>query len=273
MIRIIADSTSEFSVKQAKEYNIDIVPLSVVFEEKTYLDWVELEAVKFYELLETKDYPTTSQPSPSQFYDMFKKYSDDEIIFIGISGDLSGTVQSARIAAADFKNRIEIIDGRQAAICTRLLVKKAIQLRDEGKDIDTIVNTVKGLIEKVTLIAGFDTLEYLVKGGRLSKASGMAGNILKIKPIIGIEEGKIVQLGKSRGTKAMIENCIDKANTLGINTDEEIIVGYTKDIDNALKLKEGLEAKGYTISEVVEIGAVIGVHAGPGACAMAFVRK
>lgn len=275
MIRIVTDSTSDFTLEETKIFNIDMVPLSVVFNEGSFLDRVELDTDTFYSMLETKDYPTTSQPSPSQFYDTYKKYkgTEDEIIYIGISGDLSGTVQSARIGSLEFENKIEIIDSKLAAISTRLLILKAIRLRDEGKSFDDIVSEIKSLQTKTKLIAGFDTLEYLVKGGRLSKVAGAAGSLLKIKPLIGIEEGKLVQIGKTRGTKAMIASIVEKAKDANIDTTQDIIIGYTKDKENALKLKEALETEGFNITEVVEIGAVVGVHAGPGACAIAFVVK
>ena len=274
MIRIVTDSTSDFTVEEAKKYNIDMVPLSVVFGEETYLDRVELDCATFYDMLKTKEYPTTSQPAPSQFYDVYKKYDEtDEIIVIGISGELSGTIKSARIASLDFKNKFEVYDSKLAAIATRILVMKAIRLRDEGKSFDEIVKAIHDLQPKIDLYAGFDTLEYLVKGGRISKVVGTTGSLLKIKPLISLEEGKVVQVGRARGTKAMISSVVDKSIEVGIDDSEDVIVGYTKDKENALKLKEALEEKGINVTEVVEIGAVIGVHAGPGACAVAFVKK
>lgn len=274
MIRIMTDSTSDFTIEEAKQLNIDVVPLNIVFKEKSYLDRVELGSREFYELLVSKDYPTTSQPSPSQFYDVYKKYEEtnDDIIFIGISGELSGTIQSAKIASFDVKNRVEIIDSRVAAMPLKLLVNKAVKLRDENKSCEEIVNTIKSMIDKTVLYAGFDTLEFLVKGGRLSKVAGFAGTLLKVKPIIGLNDGKLEVVTKARGYKQMINSLFEKAMSHKIDTSEPIYLGYTKNNEGALILKSLLEEKGYKVEQIVEIGAVVGVHAGPGACAIGFVE-
>lgn len=275
MIRIITDSTTDFTLEEIKQFNVDVVPLSVVFSDRSYKDRFELESKEFYELLENNEYPTTSQPAPSLFYDVYKKYENtgDEILVIGISAGLSGTIQSARIAAMDFKQRIEIIDSRLVSLCAQQVVLKAIKLRDEGKDLDTIIAEINRMIPKTRLVAGFDTLEYLVKGGRLSKVAGAAGTFLKIKPMLGIYDGLLKQITKTRGMKAMIQAIVEKMKESDIDKDELVILGYTKNPENALKLKEALETEGYKIDKMIEIGSVIGVHAGPLACAITFLEK
>lgn len=275
MIRIVTDSTADFTFEEMKELNIDVVPLKVIFKDKTYLDGVELKSKEFYQLLETKDYPTTSQPAPSQYYDVFKKYevADEDVIYIGVSSKLSGSLQSANIAKADVKNRIEIIDTYNVALPLQILTRKAVKLRDEGKSTDEIVKEIETLKNKVVLYAGFDTLEYLVKGGRISKVAGFAGTLLKIKPIIGVNDGKLEVISKTRGYKQMINSIFEITSKHNINKNEEIHIGYTKNDAGALQLKGLLEESGYKVGYVVEIGAVVGVHAGPGALAIAFVDE
>ncbi len=275
MIRIVTDSTADLTAQEIKDLNIDVVPLNVVFKDRSYLDGVELDPKTFYKLLEEKDYPTTSQPAPSQFYDVFKKYAetDDEIICINISGELSGTAQSAKIAGMDFKNKIEIIDSMTAALPVKLLLYKAVELRDAGKPFEEIISTINSIKDRAVLCAGFDTLEYLVKGGRLSKVAGFAGTLLKIKPIIGVKDGKLEVITKTRGRKQMIQTILEIALSHKIDSDEPLFIGYTKEESGALELKKLLEEKGYKITLVYEIGAVIGVHAGPGAVAIGFFKK
>ncbi len=275
MIRIVTDSTADFTFEEMKELNIDVVPLKVIFKDITYLDGVELKSKEFYQLLETKDYPTTSQPAPSQYYDVFKKYevADEDVIYIGVSSKLSGSLQSANIAKADVKNRIEIIDTYNVALPLQILTRKAVKLREEGKSTDEIVKEIETLKNKVVLYAGFDTLEYLVKGGRISKVAGFAGTLLKIKPIIGVNDGKLEVISKTRGYKQMINSIFEITSKHNINKNEEIHIGYTKNDVGALQLKGLLEESGYKVGYVVEIGAVVGVHAGPGAVAIAFVDE
>ena len=275
--KIITDSTADL-LPQWRE-KVSVVPLTLNFGEEVYVDGVTIGHKEFYEkLVETDTLPTTSQASPTVFADVFSQLrKGEEAVVITLSAALSGTYQSAMIAAADFDN-IYVVDSRSAAIGGGILVARAIELAEQGlsgKEIATILEEEKN---KIVLMALVDTLEYLKRGGRVSKTVAFAGSILDIKPVIALDEGKIVMLGKARGSKQgnnLLVQQIEKAG--GVDFSKPLLLGYTGLSDTLLKKyiadsrhlwAEGVEQVPYTT-----IGSVIGTHAGPGAVAVAFFKK
>lgn len=281
MIKIITDSTADISLDYAKELNVGIVPLTVIIEGKEYKDRVNLQPEEFYQLLDEKDVtPTTSQPSPQDFlnaYDEGVKNKDDIIVFT-LSSKISGTYQSANIAKdlAEYEN-IYVIDTLSTIPAQRIMVEKACELRNQGKSAKEIVEFMEEYKHRVKLFAVVDTLEYFYKGGRLSKSTATIGNLLKMKPIVSLVDGKLELVAKSRGTKKATAKVVDLINEAGeIDFNEPIYLGYTGSDDKMEKfeaiLREELGFKnkevGYTI-----IGPTIGTHAGPGAKAIIYVEK
>lgn len=275
--KIITDSTADL-LPQWRE-KVSVVPLTLNFGEEVYVDGVTIGHKEFYEkLVETDTLPTTSQASPTAFADVFSQLrKGEEAVVITLSAALSGTYQSAMIAAADFDN-IYVVDSRSAAIGGGILVARAIELAEQGlsgKEIATILEEEKN---KIVLMALVDTLEYLKRGGRVSKTVAFAGSILNIKPVIALDEGKIVMLGKARGSKQgnnLLVQQIEEAG--GVDFSKPLLLGYTGLSDTLLKKyiadsrhlwAEGVEQVPYTT-----IGSVIGTHAGPGAVAVAFFKK
>ncbi|WP_304819402.1 DegV family protein, partial [uncultured Clostridium sp.] len=182
MIKIITDSTSDIDIEYAKTLKIEIVPLKVIIDGKDYKDRIDLQPSNFYELLEKSSVlPTTSQPSPQDFLDLYEdaKNQGDSIIVITLSSQVSGTYQSACIAKdlADYNN-IYVIDSFNATQGLRLIVEKAVKLRNEGKSVQEIVNIIEEYKHRVHILAVVDTLEYFYKGGRLSKTSATMGTLL-----------------------------------------------------------------------------------------------
>ena len=283
MLRIITDSTSDISVEKAKEMKIDVVALNVVFNQQSYRDGIDINNQEFYERLETaKILPSTSQPSPEAFVKLFEdvKANKQEAIVLLLSSKISGTVQSAKIAKdlVDYQH-IHIIDSLQTTISLHLLVTIATTLRKEGKDTQSIINQINELIPRTKLLAYVDTLDYLVKGGRLSKTVGMTGKMLHIKPIVTLKDGSLVVLKKARGTNKATNMIVDYLSTnqnYQIDHNYPLFYGYTGN-------DEGLELFISTIQEkrqltnkpfvVKAIGSVIGTHAGPGAKAFSFIAK
>ena len=287
-IKIITDSTSEISQGEAQKADIALVPIKTIFADREYREGIDLMADEFYRKLEAADeLPTTSQPSPGDFEVVYRealnadnKSSDlNELIVITISSKLSGTWQSACLAkeviAAEDKEaaaRIHIVDSESAKIGLNILVQRARTLRDEGKSVAEIVQMLEEAKTKLRFFAVVDTLEYLHKGGRLSTAAKTAGTLLKVKPIIAVEEGEIKVVGKSRGlTKAYDEifNCAEKAGS--IDFDQPMALGYTAD---KARLDQFVEVGPAYLKDqkptVHSIGCAIGTHAGPGAVALAF---
>ncbi|MBP0963010.1 MAG: DegV family protein [Oscillospiraceae bacterium] len=276
--RIIVDSTTDLT-PQLKS-RVQVVPLTVHFGEQEYVDGVTIGKKEFYEkLIETDLLPTTSQATPDAFTKEFAKAKEagEAAVVITLSSDLSGTYQSACIAAADFEN-VYVVDGRSVAIGTGILTELALNLLDEGKTAAEIAQTLEAEKEKVLVVALIDTLEYLKRGGRISKTSAAVGGVLNIKPVVSIDKGVINILGKARGSKMGNNLLVEEINKVGgINFSKPVLLGYTgisdallhKYVEDSKHIWEGnLDELRYEI-----IGSVIGTHAGPGAVAVAFFRN
>lgn len=279
MIKIITDSTSDISLQLAKEMNIEIVPLIVRVDGNEYKDRVELSPEDFYKQLEEKDLtPSTSQPSPQDFLKVYEKAKEagDEILVITLSSEVSGTYQSAMIAKELLEyNKIQIINSASATFGLRIIIEKALQLRDEGKTLEEIVAFLEDYKQKVHIFALVDTLEYFYKGGRLSKTSATVGTLLKFKPVVGIKDGKLELFANCRGTRKSISKIIELIHETGdIDLQEPVCIGYTGNSEGLDKF-ENLLKEEFHIENVIHgiVGPVIGSHAGPGGRVIAFVRK
>ena len=277
-VKLISDSACDISQSEAKELNITVLPLKTMIDGVEYLDGVTITTQEFYDKLETcKELPTTSQLSPAEFEDVFQPAVEngDEIVVVTISGKLSGTSQSASIAAADHPGKVWVVDSESVTIGQRILIMYAVGLRDKGLSGQEIAEQLNRIKSRVCLLARVDTLEYLVRGGRLSKTAGFAGALLNIKPVISVEDGEVRVLGKARGSKQsdnMLTDFIQKKGGVDFNlpvmlaysgTDDALLKGY---IDNSRTLwQEHLNSLPVTM-----IGSTISTHAGPGAIAVAF---
>lgn len=276
--RIIVDSTMDH-LPEIKE-RLNIVPLTVRFGDKEYVDGVTIDHKTFYEkLIESDVLPTTSQATPFAFVKEFEKVKEagESAVVITISSKLSGTYQSAVIASKDYDN-IFVIDSGTGAIGSGILAELALKYADAGLSSNEIAKNLERDKEKIIIVALVDTLEYLKKGGRIPKAVAFAGAVLNIKPVLSVINGEISLLGKARGSKMgnnLLIQEIEKAG--GVDFTRPVLLGYSG-ISDALLLKyiedskhiwEGqLERVRYT-----PLGSVIGTHVGPGAVAVAFFKK
>lgn len=276
--RIIVDSTADL-LPEIKS-RVHTVPLTVCFGDEEYIDGVTIDKRTFYEkLIETDVIPTTSQATPDAFIKEFEKAREagEAAVVITLSSKLSGTYQSARIAAEDFEN-IYIVDSLSAAIGMGVLVELAFKMLDKGLGAKEIAEVLEREKEKVLVIALIDTLEYLKKGGRISKTTAVVGGVLNIKPVASIDNGVINILGKARGSKMgnnLLVEEIEKAG--GVDFAKPVLLGYTG-ISDALLLKYIEDSKHLWEGNLNEVryetvGSVIGTHAGPGAVAVAFFKK
>lgn len=278
-VRIITDSTSDISLEQAKKKGITIVPLKVIFGDKEYREGIEISMEGFYDkLVEADKLPTTSQPSPDDFLNHFiqAKEAGDSVVVILIAGKLSGTFQSATIAKemAEY-SPIYIIDSLTAITGLRLLVDQAVKMRDQGSEAAEIADAIEGLKEKVVLLALVDTLEYLHKGGRLSKSSAILGTLLKFKPIITLKDAVIGVVDKERGTNKGIARILEAIDEFGaIDQAYPVYFGFTAENSKSLVLQEKVIEK-YALhnTELFPVGCVVGTHVGPGACVITYIKK
>lgn len=277
-VRIIADSTVDMA-QELKE-RISLVPLNVHFGEEQYIDGVTIDNKAFYEKLARCDtLPTTSLASPGAFMDEYEKISktDESAVVITVASKLSGTYQSAVLASADYDN-IYVVDGGNVAIGTGILVELALKLADEGKSAEEIVNILEEEKKKVVLIALVDTLEYLKRGGRVSKTVAVAGDLLGVKPVVALVEGKIDLIGVARGSKKANKKLVDETEDIGgVDFSKPVLFGYTglcdesvsKYVDYCKNIWEGkIDNATY-----VSVGSVIGTQVGPGAMAIAFFKN
>ena len=276
--RIIIDSTADLSAELKDK--LSIVPLTVHFGDEEYLDGVTIDHKTFYEkLIESDELPTTSQATPDSFIKEFDKVKEagDSAVVITISSKLSGTYQSATIAAEDYEN-IYVVDSGSAAIGSGILAERALELADSGIDAREIAEALNKEKEKIVIIALLDTLEYLKKGGRISKTVAFAGAVLNIKPVISVENGEIAILGKARGSKMGNNLLVEEIKKSGgVDFEKPVMLGYSG-LSDALLLKyiedsKLLWEKGLKDIRYTAIGSVIGTHAGPGAIAAAFFKK
>ena len=276
--RIIVDSTTDLIPEIKKR--IEIVPLTIHFGNEEYIDGVTIDRKMFYEkLVESDVLPTTSQATPFSFAKAFDsvKENGDEAVVITISSKLSGTCQSANIAAKDYEN-IYIVDSGTGAVGGGILAEYALRLADEGFGAKEIAEKLNEAKERIVIVALVDTLEYLKRGGRVSKSVAFAGTVLNIKPVLSVIDGEVSILGKARGSKQGNNLLVQQiAKVGGVDFAMPVLLGYTG-ISDALLLKyiedskyiweNGTDKVNYTV-----IGSAIGTHAGPGAIAVAFFKK
>lgn len=276
MVKIIADSGCDLTLEQARFLDVEIIPLHIEYNEKTYLDRLEIEPDALYQILKNNDrLPKTSQPSPAAFMTMFEKYPNDELVVLTIAKELSGTYQAAHLAKTmSEREDIYIVDTQQVTMSLLYLIYEACKLRDEGRSGKEILEKIESMKSQIKIIAIVDTLDYLQKGGRLSKTAAIAGNFLKIKPIIGVEQGNVVVLSKARGKKSAIEEVFKLLEKDQIDL-SRCLFGYTGEDKSVLKgfYEPILELYPFEKQEIIQIGPAIGTHVGPGAKAIVYRAK
>lgn len=275
-LRIITDSASDIMEPDRKD--LTVLPMTVRFGETEYLDGVTINHQEFYEkLIESDELPVTSLISPGDFEAAYQKAAEagEQVLVVTLSGKLSGTYQSACIAAADFEENVRVVDSMNATIGEQILVLYALQLSDQGVELDEIVQTLEQAKKKIHVLGLLDTLEYLKKGGRISKTAAFLGGALSVKPVVTVAEGEVVMLGKARGSRNgnnFLIHEIEKAG--GVDFTRPYRLGYTG-LDDTLLQKyihdsERLWKENADSLPVSSIGATIGTHVGPGAIAVAF---
>lgn len=278
-VKIIVDSTCDMP-SEVKE-RLTVVPLTISFGDEEFIDGVTINHQQFYEkLIECDVLPTTSQASPATFSEYFEKATGDgsEVVVITLSSKLSGTCQSAMIAAADFEGRVFVVDSKSVAIGTGILAELALRLVDEGLGATQISKMLEQERERIRVIALLDTLEYLKKGGRISTATAMAGSLLSIKPVVEIRDGEVGILGKARGSKQGNNLLVKEIESSGgVDFSRPILLGYTGLSD--IMIKKYMEDSGFLWKGNVEnlrytvVGSVVGTHVGPGVVAVAYFSR
>lgn len=278
-IHIITDSSSDLDLHSAKEMNVELVSMSIQFGEQSYLDGVELEKARFYELLaESKDSPSTAQPAPADFLKRLEavRAAGDEAVVITLSSALSGTYQSALIAKdmCDY-GPIYVVDSLSATAGVQLLVDYACRLREQGLEAKEIAEKLESVKDRIRIFAVIDTLEYLRRGGRLNSLQAGLGTVTKLKPIIAVREGAVVVVGKSFGSVAAGKQLLKFLSEHPVDGDFPAFALYSDDKRRVDDFLPRLEELGILPQDLrfCEVGPTIGTHVGPGVVGMAYIER
>lgn len=276
MIKILLDSASDCDISGKQDHCF--VPLTVSVGGKDYLDGVDINKQNFYELLiNGNESPKTSQPSPQTFVELFEqvKEAGDELIYFALSSALSGTFQSAQIAKGlvDYPG-IYLVDTCTVSYGIGIIAEQAVRMRDAGVRVAEIVQAAEELKKKIRIIAAVDTLEYLHRGGRLSRGAAAVGAVAGVKPIITVsQEGTVSILGKSLGTGRAMKQLIKMLAGIEIDEQYPIDTLFTFGETNCADLEKQLRNEGYRLGSRLQIGSAIGAHVGPGAYGVLFVER
>ena len=275
-IKIITDSTLDLPLDLIKEKDIEVLPLLINFGEESYLDGVEINTREMLDRIAKENIlPTTAQVTPNRFEEVFKKYLDEgyKIVTLVLSSEMSGTYQSACIA----KNMLDtddiiVIDSRNVTSGLGVLVLKACEFRDNGDNILEIEEKIKNIIPKVKSSLSFESLENLVRGGRLSKAAGAIGSVLGLRLILEVKDGQMAVKDKVRGSKKALKKVISDFESANVDFDSPIVIDEILNEEIFEGLKKYFEEKNIEYVHGI-VGCTVGIHSGTRACGIFFIEK
>lgn len=277
-VKFIIDAGCDLNMQQADAMGVMLIPMTIRFGTEEYRSGVDISNEEFYQKLTAcKENPTTSQPTPYEFEQAYEKVAKngDEAVVLCVSSALSGTYQSATIAADGYEDRIYVIDTRAVSMGQKILLDYAIILRDRGMSAKEISAELEQKKQDVRVYGAVDTLEYLIRGGRLSKAAGAVGSVLGIRPVLYLTDGALGVAGKARGPKAAITMTHKLIAEVGVDVTLPYAVGYTG-IDSTV-VEPFLNAPDSVWNgkevPIFNVGSTVGTHAGPGLFLAAFFRK
>lgn len=280
-IQIITDSTNDLTPRMLAEMNVAVVPLFVIFKDRDYKDGVNITPQELFRLVKEKGFlPKTAAPSPGDFAEVFKTYVEQgkDVLYIGISSQISATIRNALLAAQEFpKGRIEIVDSLNLSSGIGSLVRLAWIMNQKGVSLGKLAEKVRNLVPKVQVSFVIDTLEYLYKGGRCNALQRFMGSLFHIHPIVQVTEGKMILAENIRGkmrkaVNVMLEKAIKDKDNIGYDT--IIITGSAGSEEEAAYLKAQLsEQTGIGNIYLTQAGCVISSHCGPRTIGIIYVRK
>ncbi|ADK16943.1 MULTISPECIES: DegV family protein [Clostridium] len=274
-IKIITDSTADLPEYILKKYDIEVLPLIINFGEESYRDGIDIDIYTLFNKMENSSiFPATAQVNPQVFLDCYSSYIKKgyKIISIHLSSKMSGTYQSACIAKETLKSEdIVVIDSMNVTSGLGIQVIKAAKLKGAGLGIKEIENEVKKISPHIKSTLAFNSLDNLVRGGRLSKTAGVIGNILGIKIIVEVKDGEMSVVDKVRGSKKVLRSMLTYLDQRGIKSAEDLILLHVGEVDILDSLRENLNEKKLDFIEC-EVGCTVGVHSGSGACGVFFVE-
>lgn len=269
-IHIVTDSTCDLSSEELEQLNIHVVPLSIQLGNKTYIDRVEIQPEEFLQKMKSeKELPKSSQPAPGRFVELYDDLAKDggQVISIHMTGGMSGTVQSARQAGEMSQADVTVYDSKYIAWGLAFQLREAARLRDAGASVEEIIARLEVVRQNTRLFVIVDTLENLIKGGRIGKGMGMIGSLLNIKPVACLEDGSLVQVAKVRSHKQVVKYCFEQfqADTAG-KTVKAVGISHADGMTTmGQPLKALVEQTGFTHVDVAFTCPTISTHTGAGA--------
>ena len=277
-VKLIVDAGCDLNMEQAESLDVTLIPMTIRFGQDEFRSGVDITNEEFYQkLIQTKELPTTSQPTPYDFEGAYRKVKNagDEAVVLCVSSGLSGTYQSATIARSGFEDCIYVVDTLAVSVAQRILLDYAISLKKHGVRAQEIAEELELKKKDVCAYGAVETLEYLIKGGRLSKAAGAVGSVLGIRPVLYLCDGGLAVAGKARGSKAAITMTHNLIAEVGVDYSMPAGIGYTgndpKVIEPYLNAENSVW-NGYDIP-VYNVGSTVGTHTGPGLFITAFFKK
>lgn len=279
-IRIATDSGADMEALEFDRLHVELIPMPITVDQRTYLADKNFNKTDFFHMLEKAEiFPTTSQPSPTDMEAVFKsaKQAGDQLIYITLSSALSGTYQTANLVKAmgEYTN-VFVVDSLSATLGQKLLVLHAAKLRALGRSAEEIAQELEALKGRIRIFAGIETLEYLYKGGRLSKASASLGTLARIKPVITVtQEGLVQVVGKGLGTAKAMSIVLNFVEKNPVDLDYPVMGVYSGNMDNMTILREKAKKIGLDVSEdqCFSLGPAIGAHVGAGAHGFIYITK
>jgi DegV family protein with EDD domain len=272
-IRIVTDSTSYLAPEIREDYDIQVVPLQVIFGDMTFKEGYRYTNAEYFaRLKQEKIFPATSQPPVGDFQEVFDRFApDDTVICILISELLSGTVQSAEIAAQSSGLDVTVIDSRSSSAGLAFQVTRAAEMARAGASKEEIIEEVIRIRSATSLYFVVDDLQYLIRGGRLGKAGGLVGSLLQIKPILQLVDGQLIACDKVRTRQRAWETILGKLREKAQSGPlENVCVVYVDNLADALEFKERVAALYGGTIQLSELGPVIGSHTGPGTIGLVY---
>ncbi len=281
-VQIIADSASDLPDSYIQQYGIERVSLTVHLDDQDYLDAVDIQSKDVYDAMRDGKAPKTSQVSPQTFKELFESYAKkgQPCLYLAFSSELSGTYQTAKMMQQEVLEeypdfQLEVIDTHCASLGYGLVVLHIAKLAQESADMDKLLQEADKQMNHMEHIFTVDDLEYLKRGGRVSKTAAFVGTMLKIKPLLHVENGQLIPLEKIRGTKKVLKRMQEVMNERGENLgNQTIAISHGDDKERAEKLAEMIREEHGTEDILIHpIGSAIGAHAGPGTIALFFLNQ
>jgi DegV family protein with EDD domain len=275
LVRIVTDSTADLPAELAGDLSITVVPLQIIFGEETFRDGIDMDAASFFERLRaSKELPSTSQPSVGDFVETYERLAleTDRILSVHLSSRFSGTVETARQAAQQLADRvqIEVLDSHSVSMAMGLAVIEAARSAQAGGDLGACADTARSVLRRIRLAVTLESLEYLRRGGRIGRAQALLGGLLRIKPILTIRDGEAFPLARARTRQKALDEVLRLCLDQGTITEAAVMQATTPDDARYLAGQVNQRFPGVPV-HVGQMGPVIGVHGGPGLIGLAVV--